>query len=211
MTVTAILGSSLFFWGIFLLWIVILWATVEWERGLLGFLSIVGYLLVLQFVFGVDVLQWVFTHPFYLLGMIALYFPMGAAWSACRWYWYATDQLSPYIDARTKWLISKKETKFDKVPEHLREEWVKYVEGHNYTEDRRPLSSACKPPLVRDHKGRIMRWIGYWPISLLSWTCNDMVRRFVRMIYDSIANWLQGIANKVFAQIRGDLPEDFKV
>jgi hypothetical protein len=63
--------------------------------------------------------------------------------------------------------------------------------------------------LVKDNKSRILRWIGYWPISAIAWAFNDMIRNFCKMVYSRIANWLQGIANSIFEKVKKDLPEDF--
>lgn len=197
--------GGLMFWIAMLAWIVVVWAFTENEHGFCGLISTVVYGCVLQFVFKVDVLHWLLSHPIPLIGFGVFYFFLGALWSFWRWYLFAKDSLEPYIRMKTDWLISKGESTFDSIPEHLKEEWVKYIEG-DYGERRR----LCQTPLVRDNKAKIMRWIGYWPLNAISWAFNDMIRRFVKMIYNYIHDWLQSIANRVFSVVKKDLPTDFK-
>lgn len=196
--------GGLAFWIALAVWLVILWALVEHDHGFIGLCSIVAYGCLLQFGFKVDVLGSILAHPIPLIIFAVLYFFLGAGWAFWRWFLFAKDQLEPYLHERTNWLISKNQTSFDSIPEGLREEWVKHVE------DNWRIKDMTKPPLVRDNKNKIMRWIGYWPLSAITWAFNDMIRRFVRMIYNYIHDWLQSIANRVFASIRSDLPPDFK-
>jgi len=201
------------FWAVLLAWIVALFVSVEYEYGIFAFLSTLVYGVLLYFVFHVNVPQLLYNHPILILVGIALYLPIGAAWSFFRWYMFVHSKLEQYTDMRNEWLANKGETSFTEIPDHLKEEWIKYLEGEDTTRGtwhshpkRRDL---LKPPLVRDNKARILRWIGYWPISAMSWAFNDMIRGFCKMIYGRIANWLQGIANSIFEKVKKDLPEDF--
>ena len=196
--------GSLLFWAALAVWLVAVWALTEKEHGFLGLLSTVAYCLVLQFVFKVDVAGWLLAHPVPIIIFACIYFFVGAGWSFWRWYLFVKDQLEPYVQMKTDWLVSKGETTFHTIPDHLKDEWAKYVENDWYRKEK------CQTPLVRDHKSKIMRWIGYWPISAISWAFNDMIRRFVKMIYNRIHDWLQSVANRVFATVKNDLPTDFK-
>lgn len=196
--------GGLAFWIALAAWLVILWVLVENDHGFAGLISIVAYGLLLQFGFKVDVGSFVLGHPIPLIVFAVFYFFLGSGWSFWRWYLFVKDQLEPYIQMKTDWLIKNGETTFTSIPDHLKEEWVKYIE------DDWKRKEMCQTPLVRDHKSKIMRWIGYWPISAVTWAFNDMIRRFVKIIYNYIHDWLQSIANRVFATIKKDLPPDFK-
>jgi hypothetical protein len=196
--------GGLAFWIAMLVWFVILWALVEHDYGFLGLVSIVVYGCLLQFGFKADVLGWMTSHWIMLAIFGGLYFFIGGGWAFWRWFLFAKDQLEPYTQMKTEWLVSKGESQFTQIPAHLKEEWVKYIEN----DWRR--KEMCQTPLVRDHKSKIFRWIGYWPISAISWALNDMVRRFVKMVYNYIHDWLQSVANRVFATVKNDLPPDFK-
>ena len=194
--------GGLAFWIAMLAWFIILWVLVEKDHGFLGLLSLVAYGCLLQFGFKMDVVGWILSHPIPLIIFGCLYFFIGAGWGFWLWFLFAKDQKEPYLNKRTDWLVSKGETKFDSIPISLKEEWAKYVNDHY------EIRNMMKPPLVRDHKAKVMRWIGYWPLSLITWAFNDMIRRFVKMVYNYIHDWLQGIANRVFADIKQDLPQN---
>lgn len=196
--------GGLVFWLAMLAWVVILWALVENEHGFFGLLSTVVYGCVLQFVFKVDVVNVVLSHPVPFVVFAAIYFFVGAGWSFWRWYLFVKDKLEVYTNMKTEWLISQGESQFTTIPDHLKKKWAAYIE------ERWERKEILQIPLVRDHKSEIMRWIGWWPVSVISWTFNDMIRRFVRIVYNTIYNWLQNIANNIFANVRKDLPEDFK-
>jgi hypothetical protein len=201
------------FWAVLLAWIIALFISVENEYGIFAFLSTITYGVLLYFVFNVNVPYYLYHHPILILLGIALYFPIGAAWSFFRWYMFVYSKLELYTDMRNDWLSNKGQTSFTEIPDHLKEEWIKYLEGDatRYTDSSRHLRrDLLKPPLVRYNKSRILRWIGYWPISALTWAFNDMIRGFCKMIYGRIANWLQSIANSIFEKVKKDLPEDYK-
>lgn len=207
-----VLGGVVF-WLLLAVWIVALFVSVEYfERGWAAFACTVAYLAALYFGFHVDVLHILVHHPILILVGMALYFPIGGAWAFFRWYMFVHAQLDKYIEFKTQWLISKGQTSFDDIPDSLKEEWAKYLDGvdkNSYIADLR-RKDIVKPPLVREHKSKLLRWIGYWPISVISWAFNDMVRGFCKMIYSSIANWLQDMSNKIFEKVKKDLPDDFK-
>jgi hypothetical protein len=203
--------GSLVFWIIMAVWIVILWLLVENEHGALGLVAAAGYLCILKFGFGISVELFALANFQYILLGAVGYFIIGGIWSCIRWHLYATDELEPYLKMRNDWLASKGQVTFKKVPEDLKEEWAKYLKADSdkWTNDSR--TRKCKVPLYKDHVTKVMRWIGYWPISLLTWIFNDMVRTFVRMVANFLADWLQSIANRVFSVVSNDLPEGFKL
>lgn len=192
------------FWVAFLLWLGLVWALTENDHGILGLLSTIGYCCILQFVFHVDIAGWVLKNPWHLTLFVGGYFIAGSIWSFWRWFLFVRDKLEPYNKLKAEWLLKKGVVQFDVIPDELREDWVKYIE-EDY--QRRDL---VKTPLVRDNRSKIMRWIGYWPLSVVTWAFNDMVRRFVKIIYNSIHDWLQSVANRVFSKVKKDLPPDFK-
>jgi len=62
-------------------------------------------------------------------------------------------------------------------------------------------ATLYEAPQVGEHKSAIMIWMFYWPFSLL-WTAIDMpIKRAYLFIYRSIAQWLQGMSNKIFAPV----------
>jgi hypothetical protein len=202
MSESAMIGGG-WFWVALVAWLAIVWLLSENDYGFFGLVSTIGYCCLLQFVFHVNISGWVLANPWNLMLFLGSYFVTGSLWSFWRWFLFVRDKLEPYNKLKADWFVDKGLAPVETIPEELKEEWVKFIEN-DYT--RRDL---VRTPLVRQNKSKIMRWIGYWPLSVVTWALNDMVRRFVRMIYDSIHDWLQSIANRVFSKVKKDLPPDF--
>jgi len=62
-------------------------------------------------------------------------------------------------------------------------------------------------PLVRNHKGRVISWMSYWPWSLFWTILNDPIRRLMRRIYYRIKGILQGISDRAFKDIDAELSD----
>jgi hypothetical protein len=191
------------FWVALVAWLVIVWLLSENDMGFFGLVSTIGYCCLLQFVFHVNISGWMLANPWNLMLFLGSYFVAGSLWSFWRWFLFVRDKLEPYNKLKSDWFVDKGLTPVETIPEELKEEWVKFIEK-DYSR-----KNLVRTPLVRENKSKIMRWIGYWPLSVVTWALNDMVRRFVRMIYDSIHDWLQSIANRVFSKVKKDLPPDF--
>jgi hypothetical protein len=200
--------GGLVFYVIMAAWIAVMWFLSESEHGFLAFLSVVAYLAILKFVFGVPVELIALKNWQHLLLGVAGYTVVGLGWSCWRWYLFAKDSLEPYKKLRADWLKSKGQPNLKEVPEQLKEEWGKYIKDDSCWNGRK---NACMVPQYHDHVAKVMRWIGYWPISLMSWAFNDMVRIFLRMLANFISDWLQSIANRVFAVVGNDLPKGYKM
>jgi hypothetical protein len=198
---------ELLFWPFFVAWLVVLFLSVRSEVNVLAVISSIAYLCLLQFLYHVDIIKVIEHHPFQLVGLLLLYFVLGGAWSVFRWFLFVRDKVRQYLDMRNKWLQYKGQTQFKYIPDELKEEWTKYLEEKYVSDGRKDLT---KPPLVRDHKYKIMGWIGWWPISAGLWMLEDLVKGVARSIYEYLHDWLQDISNRMFASVRQDLPENFK-
>lgn len=65
----------------------------------------------------------------------------------------------------------------------------------------RCLGYKSIPFQVSDHKGKIITWMAYWPVSLTWTVLNDPLRRLFEYLYTVISHSLQMISNRAFAQI----------
>jgi hypothetical protein len=59
-------------------------------------------------------------------------------------------------------------------------------------------------PHPKDHKARIMRWMGHWPWSMLWTLINDPFRRICKMLYKRMTVILVDIAQEAFAGVEDD-------
>lgn len=96
-----ILTSTAFFWAISALWLILLFLCVEKDHGLTALLCTITYVIMLQFVFDVNLLQFLYYHPVKLGILAIVYFLIGAGWSFFRFYILVKKQVNEYLEART--------------------------------------------------------------------------------------------------------------
>jgi len=93
----------------------------------------------------------------------------------------------------------------------LAAEWRQYVrnfdENCKYGYSTPDYARRITMPQVRNHKGRIIAWMSYWPWSLFWTLLNDPIRRLFRRIYYQIKNVLQSISDRVYKDINDELAE----
>jgi hypothetical protein len=63
------------------------------------------------------------------------------------------------------------------------------------------FSSYDLPPQVGNHKADIIRWLSWWPFSVIGTILNDPFRRLFEAVYRGIAETLQRISIRAFADI----------
>lgn len=72
--------------------------------------------------------------------------------------------------------------------------------------ERRMLSGR---PLPRDHKSRIMAWMGYWPYSM-GWTfCDDVIGQFFNWAFERCEAKFDKISEKMFKDIKHEEKKTF--
>jgi hypothetical protein len=190
--------GSFWFWALVAAEIVLLFTFVEFENGVGATISLVVFAGCLQWLGNVDIIRYVLEHPIYAAGGLLAYFSLGAVWACIKWWIYCHNLLEEYNDAKHEWLRDKGATDTSVVPEDWRREWSDYV-YRNFPKLRK------LPPIVREHKARIMRWMALWVISMVWSLINDFLKGIWKAIYRNIAMSLQAIADKVFAHMRDEL------
>lgn len=197
-------AGTFWFWALVVIEIVLLFLFVEWENGVGATVSLLVFGAALQFFGDTDILGYVMSNPVQLLIIAAAYFAIGAVWSIIKWYIFCKDRLEEYNELKSEFLRSKglPEKVSDPIPVEYRTEWKKKLEDRrNYRSDRL-LSEA---PLVRHHKAQVLRWMSFWPISVIWSLINDFVKRVCKSIYLRIAKFLQRVSDNIFSGVQGDL------
>jgi len=96
------------------------------------------------------------------------------------------------------------------VPVQFRAEWKEKLERHRGYRDNRWRNEA---PVVRQHKAQVLRWMSFWPISMIWGLINDFVKRVCKTIYTKLSKFLQRVSDNIFSGVQDDLdvpttPED---
>lgn len=130
------------------------------------------------------------------------YYVIGVLWGFVKWYLFVLDQREVYDTEKVAWLATRRVKDTSRVPDHLRNEW------RNYVRVRKP--PMAERPLARTNKQRIVRWISFWPVSLLWTIVDDFVKRIAEALYRMIAGWYQHVANLAWQSVDADLADSPK-
>lgn len=154
------------------------WATdAENDAGAVS-LAIVGIVLAF-FLTWTNPIDW-FRDNFgnIMMGFVS-WFVIGAAWSAWKWW---------------RWFRSEDTVKLIKT-EH--EAWLKSNGSEATFED----SSYYHPFMLLNNKDRIVRWIVFWPASLLWSLTYRLIRKTVLYVYDAMKAIYTKIAKREINRI----------
>jgi hypothetical protein len=108
--------------------------------------------------------------PSRLIVFLAIYFAAGIGWSLLKWYFFVRKSLNDYLD--------------------------KTRTGDMYF---KPSSVAAWQPQASQHKGDIIRWMSYWPLSIVGTMFTDVISKLWNHIFYAFRNLFQKISDHVFA------------
>lgn len=112
-------------------------------------------------------------------------------------YHYLNDDVRYNFSTRKRDFYKRYELKEDQpVPKELQNDWVEYLN----------IQNVVITPQVADNKSKIITWMVYWPWSFFWTILNDPIRRLFRRIYNNLREFYQKMSDKVFADVKNDLP-----
>jgi hypothetical protein len=201
--------GTFWFWVLIAAELVLLTAFVEYENGVGATFSLLIFGALIQLCSDVNLLAYLKEHPFGILTLAFLFTIMGCIYSCFRWVLWVRDRKKDYEETKLTWLAEKKITN-GTIPDALKADWKTYLEKNaQYHRDYRgSYKISATPPQVREHKDRVIRWLAFWPISLLWWFAHDAVTRLFNEIYELIRVQYQKIADRIFASVKNDLPSE---
>jgi len=164
------------------------------------------YALLIQWLSNVDIIGFIIGNPTRTAIIAAAYVGIGVVWSAFRFWWYMGNKIQgikngerdwtvsklkdyyqssaggnvPYNDARVK---AEKEYDANGMPSNLYADWNQHVDENS--------------PKAIQNKGNIMRWMGYWPISVVWFIISDFVTELFAKVYYRLSKVYEGIAESV--------------
>jgi len=162
------------------------------EKPVAAFFIFAAALLLYQFVADVNIFKYVKDNPLAVLGWVNLYLAVGVVWGAFKWWLYALGMRDEYRELKRSFL-SARNLKGDKVPLSLKDEWLKETEW-----------KFDFPPKVYRNKSRIIRWMAYWPTSMLWTMLDDFLKRLYSRLYNMVSATLQKVSDRAFAKDMND-------
>ena len=177
---------SLPFWLVLIAAAIVLTVAVENEKSFISILTLAGTLAFLQFVSGVPVIHFIFSHPTAIALYALLFLAVGVGWAVAKWYFYLRKTLARYKETKAEYLESRgAQTEHDLTDSDKQS--LKYRVAGLFN------------PEVSDHKSDIIFWMSYWPFSMLGTLLNDFVRKIYNHLYTELSGLLQRMSDNMFA------------
>ena len=197
--------GTFWFWMLVVAEIVLLFMFMEYENGIGATASLLVVGALLQWCGDVNIIAFVMENPLKIAVLISAYFALGGIWGVCKWWIFCRDRLEEYEEARSEFLAENGRAGEKSVPPELRKKWKEKLESRC----RYSSPSLAEAPRVRDHKGKVLRWMTFWWVSMVWSLINDFVKRGMKAIYNRISSFMQHISDSIFAKanIKEDLEE----
>ncbi len=202
-TLSAFIGIGVGFWIVVAIFAILIVIFSE-EAGAAATLTVIAAALFLQFI-----ARWNLVGFFKASSILALltyagvYVACGLVWSVIKWTAYTHAQRRKYDTIRAKFLEDRGITD-GFMPAEMKSKWELNLQDrgsefkkHGFRHFSSGISTAIIPN-VRENKAAIIRWMTYWPFSLVYTLLNDPVRRLFEFLYEQIGTKLQTIANHAF-------------
>ena len=195
--------GTIWFWALIIIELIILFCFVEYENGIGATVSMVIFACCLQWLGDVNIIGFITGNPLQLMAVVASYFMLGAIWGVIKWWLYCRSILDEYNELRAEFFESKSMPANTKVmPQEMKVKWKEKLANHwSSTSGAKNLGET---PRARKNKNRIIRWMSFWPISMVWSIGNDFVKQIFRAIYNKIGGFLQHIADNMFGKIQDD-------
>jgi hypothetical protein len=133
-----------------------------------------------HFLTNINVITFFKTNWATLLQLAGIYVGVGLGWGVAKWYFFVRDIREQYVAYKAE--LVAKQTKD-----------LKYCLDNRFGHDI--------PPRASRHKGEIVSWISYWPISVVWTLLDDFLKKLFHRVYDLFAGVFQRISNAQFKDI----------
>jgi hypothetical protein len=214
--------AELFVFGTFWFWvltvaaIIIITALEEWEYGSVAMVCLLIYGGLLQWAGKVNILGYLWQHPIYTVTFLAGYFLIGTIWGVGKWAIFVKGKSQDLVEVFRDYCETHKIAYTKPIDPDVWAKFEQEVNGEEYDATKRnqtiragnpAVAALLKAPRIRDHKERFIRWLSFWPMSVLYTCFNDLLRNLGKQIYAALAERLQGISDGIY---RRALPKGFE-
>jgi hypothetical protein len=194
-----LMAVSLWGWLLIFLAIAIMTVLVESDRGTVATFATIAMLSSLIYFTHFNLYSAVLYHPGHWIAWIAGWFLIGTLWGMFKWYLDVHKALGRYQEARAEFLREKGTSTLTPA---LAAELSERLGRSYYPYESMRISPT--PPRARDHKGDIIRWMTYWPFSMIGFVLRDFVRRTWNHIFTWLVKTYDRIAAYVYRDVAGD-------
>lgn len=186
------LWDAVAFWGI----IFTIFVLICFDQGMIS-LGVLIAATIASWMLGVWTADLILAHQKAAIWFLVFYVPLGILWATLKWYLYCSKlarNVGKYITEQETAIRNAGNT-----PERVAQMMAD-------VRDRLWSRFEKLPPLVGNHKGDLIRWMAWWPFSVLSSIFSDLVREFFIAIYNRLGKIWQKISDHAFRNIQYENP-----
>lgn len=198
--------GSLLFWIISLIAFAILLILVEYENTFGAGAVIIALAIVFGWGGGAlgEVVGFVSSNPLLTLAFVIAYPLVGVLWAFLKWYLFAKDRKEKFILFKKDWCFTWQDALAQSENNALRAAkealGVENAFRQHILEKRYKHTNDTVLPEPGAFKNKILNWLAYWPISMVSTLIFDFFKRFFVHIYNAIAGQLRKVAVSAFGE-----------
>lgn len=191
----ALAFGTVWFWIVAIVVFIIITTLVENEHGTWAFLSVTATVLFMSYAWGLHPITYILTNPLHILLLTALYFAIGTGWGVVKWALFVQKQIDRYNEIKAN---------------VLRKMGIKEINPEAAKKIRETVNSQYSQPLdtspdVGRYKSDLLRWMTYWPFSIVGTLLHDIVKRIFNFIYARMSNLLQSIADSMTKNVKREM------
>lgn len=176
--------GGLAFYGLLLLYAgVMIWGTEGDDGTIFGVFLTIGLLAILTLFSDFNPILWMWQNPWTFMTYFVIYFIVAVVYSVVKWLLVLWDKRDEYAHVRDNLKM-----RYDGLSESFRK-------ATSYKEF---AATEGYPPSAMHHKSELIRWLLFWPFSLVYTFFGQFVRRICTAIYEVLSNAYQLMSNKVF-------------
>jgi hypothetical protein len=190
--------GGFWFWMLIVAELALLFVFTEYENGICATVSLVAFVVALQFCGNANPVGTVLTNWYYLIPLILAYLGIGCSWGIFKWRKLVHDRLAQHNELYADFLKEKKlPASTTDLSYEMKVAWSEVVEK---TKDHKTQQTVADTPQARQHKARITRWMSLWPFSVSLYCFKDMVAEVFTALYKRLATFLQRIADQIYGK-----------
>ncbi len=187
---SALFAISIWFYIFTLIFIIIAIICEEHDSFEFAIVLLVLYSLAIQFFAKINIFKWIIENPIHLLWIIPGYILFGIIWSWVKW-GLLLNKIAKKTEEKWEDFLKDKELPKDTktISKKLHEEWKSQI---RYGYER---------PVFKESKKKISVWVMYWPISIIWYLLNNLIKDLINRIVVQFRKVYEGIANNAFKEI----------
>jgi hypothetical protein len=206
--------GALGFWILLGILTFIILVAVAHDSGVSATVSVLITIIFFQWLggFGSMAFQYAKENLWIVFIYAGGYLLIGLLWAIVKWWFLVSSYRRRYDSAKSRFL-RQHSAEGSTIPNDLRDAWRKHVVDEDlgfrnrtylsYESEASQVVSALVPDVTQE-KASIIRWLTYWPWSMLWTLIDDPVKRFFNFLYEQIGAFMQAIADRVFRGVEAD-------